>query len=364
MSVTVHIDGQPAGHFAQYLDVLGQLGPIPDESECSFEIWTEQPQNHATPRSVWLNPPIEALRTDWLQDGGAVVSARSVGRATEDFLLQGTTVIKVRSSADVPVDPLVLAAFLAHEFPLVDALMLAGAYRGGSWPNNLADYPVPVGGPASDMPFAPFPRKAGLYAVVPTSQWVHRLAEAGVPVVQLRDKHNRDAQRALEIRNAIRAVDGSDTFLFINDDWQFAMQQGAYGVHLGQEDIETADLKSMQQSGLRLGISTHGIYEMLRAHACKPSYMALGAIYATATKEMPTAPQGVRRLEHYVRLMSPHYPLVAIGGIDLSRISGIWCTGVDCAAVLRAIVDASDYRKTTAELLATTPQVTCTSGAA
>lgn len=173
-----------------------------------------------------------------------------------------------------------------------------------------------------------------------------------------------DALRTVEIRQAIGAAAGTNTLLFINDDWQLAIEHGAYGVHLGQEDIDSADLKTMQQSGLRLGISTHGIYEMLRAHACKPSYMALGAIYATTTKEMPTVPQGLRRLQHYVRLMSPHYPLVAIGGIDLSRISGIWATGVDCAAVLRAIVDAPDYRKSAADLLATTPRVTCTSGAA
>lgn len=363
MSVTIYVDGQPAGHFEQYLDVLGQLGPIPDESECSFEIWTEQPQNRATLRSVWLNLPTEAVRANWLRDGGAIVSARSVAGGTEDCLLQGSTVVKVRSSADVAIEPLVLAAFLAHDFPLVDALMLSRAYRGTGWPNDLSDYPVPVGGPAMYQRFTPFPRNAGLYAVIPSSEWVHCLAEAGVPVVQLRNKRT-DAQRALEIRQAIDAVAGTNTLLFINDDWRFAIEHGAYGVHLGQEDIDAADLAAMQQTGLRLGISTHGIYEMLRAHVCKPSYMALGAIYATATKEMPTAPQGLRRLQHYVRLMSPHYPLVAIGGIDLPRISGIWATGVDCAAVLRAIVDASDYRKATADLLATTLQVTCTSGAA
>lgn len=361
MSVTVHIDGQPAEHIEPYLDLLGQLGPIPDESEHSFHIWTVPPRGRATTRSVWMNPPANAAQENWLRDEGAIINSRSVSGELEDSLLQGGAVIKARSFVDVPIDPLVLAAFLTHDFPLVDALMLARAYRGNGWPNDLVDYPIPVGGPASSAAFAPFPRNAGLYAVVPTSEWVQRLAAAGVPVVQLRDKRT-DALQAVEIRKAIDAVDSSDTVLFINDDWQLAVQQGAYGVHLGQEDIETADLAAIQRAGLRLGISTHSIYEMLRAHACKPSYLALGAIYATATKEMPTTPQGLRRLQLYVRLMSPHYPLVAIGGIDLSRISGIWATEVDCAAVLRAIVDAPDYRKATADLLATTPQVICTSG--
>ncbi len=362
MSVRVFIDGQPAEHFAKFTDVLGQLGPIPDESESRFDIWTLQPQTHATPQSFWMNPTETANRTEWLQSGGAILTAQRVAGGTEDYLLQGTRITKVRSSADGPVDPLVLAAFLTHDFPLVDALMLARAFRGNGWPNDLSNYPVPVDGPVSELPFAPFPRNAGLYAVVPTSKWVHRLSEAGVPVVQLRDKR-QDVLHSIEIHNAIDAVTGTDTLLFINDDWQLAMEHCAYGVHLGQEDIETANLQAMQQRGLRLGISTHGIYEMLRAHACKPSYMAIGAIYTTATKSMPTLPQGLRRLKHYVELTSPHYPLVGIGGLDRSRISVVLETGVDCAAVLRAIVDAADYRLATSELLELTRRDAVAAGA-
>jgi thiamine monophosphate synthase len=102
---------------------------------------------------------------------------------------------------------------------------------------------------------------------------------------------------------------------------------------------------------------------MLCAHSREPSYIALGAIYATASKLMPTAPQGLRRLEDYVRLMSPHYPLVAIGGIDLCRIEGVWATGVDCADVIRAIVDADAPRQATMDPLARTPRLKYGSGA-
>jgi thiamine-phosphate diphosphorylase len=203
--------------------------------------------------------------------------------------------------------------------------------------------------------FRPSRVPPGCYAVAPTSDWVRRLSRESVPVLQLRDRRKDDVQRAIEVRKAIEAVAKAGALLFINDDWRLAAQHGAYGVHLGQEDIARVDLGAIQQAGLRLGISTHGLYEMLCAHACKPSYMALGAIYATATKAMPTAPQGVRRLQHNVRLMSPHYPLVAIGGIDLSSIAGVWACGVDCAAVLRAIVNAEDYPRAVADLIATRP---------
>ena len=362
MSITVHIDGQPTEQSPEYRRVLAQLGPLPDESDLLYRIRTSAPQGEPTAHSVWLNPASSAAAQEWLDHGGAVLDCSTDFGASVDRLRQGEAAVTVRSRSQAPLNPHMLAAFLAHDFPLVDALMLARAYRDKGWPADLADYPVPVAGPASDASFAEFPRNAGLYAVVPTSEWVGRLAELQVPVVQLRDKRADRAERAVAIREAVQAVGGTNTLLFINDDWQSAIQHGAYGVHLGQEDIDAADLGAIREAGLRLGISTHGIYEMLRAHACRPSYIAMGAIYATTTKSMPTAPQGLRRLEHYVRLMSPHYPLVAIGGIDQSRIDDIWAAGVDCAAVLRAIVDAADYGQATADLLATTPPITAAAG--
>jgi thiamine-phosphate diphosphorylase len=361
MSVAVHIDGRRAESSPTYRAILDALGPVPDESRHSFDLWTSAPPTSASGRSVWLHPQSaiaadDWLREDWLRNGGALIESRIVSDAWENRLRQGNSDVRVQIASETLLDPAVLAAFLTHDFPLVDALMLARAFRGVGWPNHLSDYPVPLGGPRSNVAFPEFPRDAGLYAVVPTSEWAHRLAELDVPVVQLRDKRKDRAQRATSIRDAVNAVSGTHTLLFINDDWQLAIEHGAYGVHLGQEDLEDADICTIRRAGLRLGISTHGIYEMLRAHACRPSYMAMGAIYATATKSMPTSPQGLRRLEHYVRLMSPHYPLVAIGGIDLSRIERIWAAGVDCVAVLRAIVDAADYRRAASELLGMTPK--------
>lgn len=369
MSIQVRIDGVAAEQLEPYRRLLGTLGPVPDESQRSIDLWTRSPQPRAGAVPVWVNPQNGAARNDrtddWIKAVGAILQSRAVNGHMEDGLRERGRNVTVGSRAiDTPLDPVVLAAFLAHDFPLVDAVMLARAFREDGWPNDLADYPTPMHTPACDAPFPGFPRNAGLYAVVPSSDWVRRLAQSGVPVLQLRDKQQDRAARERNISESIKAVEGTGTELFINDHWQLAIQLGAYGVHLGQEDIETADLAAIRNAGLRLGISTHGIYEMLRAHACRPSYMALGAIYPTATKEMPTAPQGLRRLKHYLRLMSLHYPLVAIGGIDRSRIENVWATGVDCVAVLRAIVDAPDYRSAAAELLEMTPQMNCATGAA
>ena len=131
------------------------------------------------------------------------------------------------------------------------------------------------------------------------------------------------------------------------------MQAGAYGVHLGQEDLDAlpaAALAELRASGLRLGVSTHGYAEMLRADAVAPSYIALGAVFPTTLKKMATAPQGVARLAAYVRLMQS-YPLVAIGGIGAAQFGEILRTGVGSIAVVRALVQAREPEQAAQELL-------------
>ncbi|MET0544175.1 MAG: thiamine phosphate synthase [Variovorax sp.] len=206
------------------------------------------------------------------------------------------------------------------------------------WPDAPADFgiaPWPRG-----EAFAPCPRALGLYAVLPDAAWVGRMARAGVPTVQLRFKSDDADAVAREVRAAVDAVAGTSALLFINDHWQAAIDAGAYGVHLGQEDIAEADLGAIRAAGLRLGLSTHGYAEMLRADAASPSYIAMGAVFPTTLKRMETAPQGTARLQAYARLLHD-YPLVAIGGIDLARLPEVLKSGVGSVAVVRALVAAA-----------------------
>jgi thiamine-phosphate pyrophosphorylase len=87
---------------------------------------------------------------------------------------------------------------------------------------------------------------------------------------------------AREVKAAVEAVKGTQARLFINDHWQAALDAGAYGIHVGQEDLDVIgqrDLQTIRSSGTRLGVSTHGYAEMVRAHAVQPSYIALGAVF-------------------------------------------------------------------------------------
>lgn len=230
-----------------------------------------------------------------------------------------------------------------------------GAFDAGAWPASPVDFGLrPFPPTARDDAFPPCPPKLGLYAVLPDAAWVGRMARAGVPTVQLRFK-SEDAQAiAREVQAAVDAVRGTHALLFINDHWRQAIEAKAYGLHLGQEDLDALapeELQEIRASGLRLGVSTHGYAEMLRADAVSPSYIAMGAVYPTTLKRMATAPQGVARLAAYAQLMRG-YAQVGIGGIDAERLPEVLATGVGSVAVVRALVADPDPEAAAQRLIA------------
>lgn len=203
---------------------------------------------------------------------------------------------------------------------------------------------------SSNTPFASTEKKLGLYPVVDSIEWIERLLKIGVTTLQLRIKDKQPEDVEQEIIEAIRLGKQYHARLFINDYWQLAIKHQAYGVHLGQEDLDIADLNAIKQAGLRLGVSTHDQMELQRAKALRPSYIALGHIFPTTTKDMPSKPQGLKALKHQVE-QTPDFPTVAIGGISLERVSDVIATGVGSVALVSAITKASDWQKVTRKLL-------------
>lgn len=268
-------------------------------------------------------------------------------------------------SSDEPVYRGAKQACSALGFIEIDAECLARAWQAqtartgdfdaGQWPCAPADFGLRSFPPAARPDaFAPCPERLGLYAVLPDAQWVGRMARAGVPTLQLRFKSEDAAAIEREVQAAIDATRGTGALLFINDHWRAAIAAGAYGVHLGQEDLDALapeQVRQIRDCGLRLGVSTHGYAEMVRADAVSPSYIAMGAVYPTTLKKMATAPQGVARLAAYARLMRG-YPQVAIGGIDALRLPEVLATGVGSVAVVRALVAAEDPEATAAQWIA------------
>ena len=217
-----------------------------------------------------------------------------------------------------------------------------GGFNALKWPNRPEHFDLlPWTRNMNPNAFAECPKRLGLYGVMPDADWVKRMVDAELPTVQLRFKSEDKFNIRKQIREAVEAAKDSKTLLFINDYWEQAIDAGAYGVHLGQEDMITANLDEIRASGLRLGLSTHGYAEMIYADRFCPSYIAMGAVFPTNLKKMATAPQGLGRLYQYAKLMS-HYPLVAIGGIDQDSIRAVAKSGVGSVAVVRAITQAKD----------------------
>jgi len=287
------------------------------------------------------------------QDAQAIVAAH------QDLALPLDSPPSERYSRDDVLYRTAKLACLALGFIEIDAECLAlawqamvqrtGRFDPQAWPDEPADFglrPWP-----RDDAFAPCPKALGLYAVLPSADWVGRMARAGVPTVQLRFKSDDAAAVRREVQAAVDAVRDTDALLFINDHWRDAIDAGAYGVHLGQEDMEIADFAAIREAGLRLGLSSHGYAEMLRADRVSPSYIAMGAVFPTTLKRMATAPQGAGRLHAYARMMRD-YPLVAIGGIDAERLEQVMTSGVGSVAVVRAITAATDPERAAAQLQA------------
>jgi hydroxymethylpyrimidine kinase/phosphomethylpyrimidine kinase/thiamine-phosphate diphosphorylase len=260
------------------------------------------------------------------------------------------------------------AAALASGYCVADAVVLAkmatthalrhayAAGQGAGPVNPQADFAQHMANlPAFTLPgateplnlqtlstFAPLRNPAlGVYAVVDSAHWVRRVLESGIRTVQLRIKDPAEPTLAAQVQESIAAAQATPgAQLFINDYWQLALQHGAYGVHLGQEDLERVDLQALQSAGVRLGLSTHSYWEVARALALRPSYIACGPIFATQSKDMPWIPQGLDNLRYWADLLP--LPVVGIAGIDAGNVAEVAATGAASAAVISAITKAGD----------------------
>lgn len=163
----------------------------------------------------------------------------------------------------------------------------------------------------------------------------------GARVVQLRAKHATDRETLLwaaEIRILTREAGVS---FFVNDRFDLALAANADGVHLGQDDLQPADLPTEIRKRLLVGRSTHTLQQVLAAAKESPDYLAFGPVFGTHSKASPYTPRGLPLLRHAVEAAAP-LPLVAIGGINAENAADVAATGTVGAAVISAVANASD----------------------
>jgi len=175
------------------------------------------------------------------------------------------------------------------------------------------------------------------YLIVDDVGWLRRLLPAGVKLVQLRIKDRPINEVREQVAAAKTLCREAGACLIVNDYWQVALEQGCDFVHLGQSDLDDADVPALKRAGVRLGISTHSHEELERALSFRPDYVALGPIYPTTLKVMPWAPQGLARISEWKRRIAP-IALVAIGGLTVERLPDVFKAGADSAAVVSDVL--------------------------
>ncbi len=178
------------------------------------------------------------------------------------------------------------------------------------------------------------------YPIIDSVAWLEPLIAAGARLVQLRIKQGPVESIYAAVTTAQELCARHGVQLIVNDHWQIALQTGCDFVHLGQEDLDHADVAALRARGIKLGISTHDHGELRRALALQPDYVALGPIYETRLKQMPWAPQGLARISEWKQLIGA-IPLIAIGGLTVERLSGVFAAGADSAAVITDILTAT-----------------------
>ena len=179
------------------------------------------------------------------------------------------------------------------------------------------------------------------YPIVPDLAWIERLAPLGVETIQLRLKDASPTEVDRQIRASMAVCQRYGCQLIVNDYWEAAIEAGADFVHLGQEDLASADLGRIKAAGIKLGLSSHDHAELDIALAAKPDYVALGPIYETKLKIMKWSPQGLDRIRDWKSRLGD-IPLCAIGGITPERAPGVIAAGADCVAVVTDFITAAD----------------------
>ncbi|KAF0675157.1 thiamine phosphate synthase [Profundibacterium mesophilum] len=186
------------------------------------------------------------------------------------------------------------------------------------------------------------------YPIFDDVSWLRRALPLGVDMVQLRLKDKSADEIAAQITEGRDLCRRHGAILVVNDHWQAAIDAGCDWIHLGQEDLDTADLNAIRQAGLRLGVSTHDRSELRRALGLRPDYIALGPVYPTILKKMKWEQQGLGRLGQWREAIGS-VPLVAIGGMSVERAPGAFAAGAD---IVSAVTDITLHRDPEARMRA------------
>jgi thiamine-phosphate pyrophosphorylase len=193
------------------------------------------------------------------------------------------------------------------------------------------------------LPPAPF-----LYPIIDLSRVgadgvaaaVASVVDAGARIVQVRAKQAQDAFVLRAAIEATRAAHARGALLVVNDRADVALLAGADGVHVGQEDLSPADVRRVVGQNALVGLSTHNRAQAEAALSEPIDYLAVGPVFATASKVDADAVVGTCLVQEIRRLA--RVPLVAIGGITVENAGEVVAAGADGVAVISGLWSGGD----------------------
>ena len=174
----------------------------------------------------------------------------------------------------------------------------------------------------------------------PARQCAVELAQAGVRLMQYRDKSAPARELLAASRELVSALRPFGAALIINDRADVAALAEADGVHVGQNDLEVEQARGIVGVPRWVGVSTHNLEQFLSAAASSADYIAVGPVFSTSSKANPDPVVGTEFIRQ-VRAMT-NKPIVAIGGITLERATSVISAGADSVAVISDILRAGD----------------------
>lgn len=195
-----------------------------------------------------------------------------------------------------------------------------------------------------------------LYAVTDRSwigsqtlyQQVEAALKGGATCLQLREKELNDQEFLTEAQNLRTLCQNYQIPLIINDNVRIAAACNADGVHVGQADMETADVRALIGKDKILGVSAQTVEQAVTAEQNGADYLGVGAVFATSTKK-DAETLSHKTLTEICRAVS--IPVVAIGGISKKNILNLAGTGVSGVALVSAIFASHNIETECRELL-------------
>ncbi len=174
------------------------------------------------------------------------------------------------------------------------------------------------------------------------AEQVARLCAGGATLIQLRDKHASPRAFYAAAEATLQVARAHGARLIINDRADIALALGADGVHLGQDDLAPAAARRLLGPRAIIGYSTHNLAQAQAAAALPVSYIALGPVFATTTKEQADPVIGLAGLTRIRAALPPDLPLVAIGGITGANAHAVLAAGANAIAVISALLTVPD----------------------